>query len=322
MISNTLSVQRTLLLAIVLIVFCSPLLRADETVWIHVVSNTDPRAGQFRIRIVGEEDDHLIGSATYREVGHDVTVKIEGVETLDGRFWPGAVFEGATDWNGPWKRVNSPKVPGRTISLPFRFAAANPILYFNLDSFRPIIGEMKYGRIVLPNGYNTAFELSEILGSKAASGSTKDDWDLNIIQGYLSNPIAQGPFFVDRIAFRDGRLRAEAGYVEPKGISATTIEGTKTQKQNSSEEEFWASATLQVANDPDGKWKTIGQAATPGKSANIILEPNEESIRNINIDVDTLQPMIGRFGYGRAVLKNGKAAAFELFNMLQPKDKE
>jgi hypothetical protein len=67
---------------------------------------------------------------------------------------------------------------------------------------------------------------------------------------------------VDRIAFRDGHLRAEAGYVELEGRAATIIEGTKTQKQNSSEEEFWASATLQVANDPEGEWKTVGHATT------------------------------------------------------------
>jgi hypothetical protein len=163
-----------LLLAIVLILFCNILSRAGEILWIHEVSNADPRAGQFRIRTVGQEDDHLIGSATYHEVGHDVTVKIEGVETLDGRFWPSAVFEGATDWNGPWKRVeNPPKVPGRAVSLPFRFAAGNPILYFNLDSFRPIIGKMRYGRIVLPNGDETAFELSEILGSKTPVAQRK-----------------------------------------------------------------------------------------------------------------------------------------------------
>jgi hypothetical protein len=313
MTSNTLRVQRTVIYVSVLSLgLCS---LASASSWIHEVSDaTSPHVGAFRMKTVAEEDGRLIGSATYHEVGHDVAVKIEGVEMLDGRFWPNAIVEAANDWNGPWKRLDQVKVSGRAVTFTFRFAEANPILYITLDPFRPVIGKMRYGRIVLPNGYDTLFELSEILPDKTTNASIEDDWELPILHGYLADPLAEGPFFVGRVAFSDGHLRVEAGYLDPEATSATVIEG-------SSEEDFWASATLQVANDPNGGWKTVGQAATPGKSATITIQPNEKSIKTLNIGVDILRPMVGKFGYGRALLKNGKAAAFELYYLLPPKDR-
>jgi hypothetical protein len=292
--------------------------------WVHAVSDAaNPRAGTFRIKTVAEEDDQLVGSATYNEVGHNNAVKIEGVETLDGRFWPRAFVEVADDVNGPWKRLDQAKVAGRTVALTLRFGEPNAFLYVNLDALRSVIGKIRYGRIALANGADTMFELTELLPTKASKDSLESDWQLNIEMGYLSSPIVQGPFFVGAIVFENGHLRAEAGYLDPEAATAAVIEGTKTAKENSmdaADEEFWVPATLQVTNDPKGEWKTIGQAPTPGQPGTITINPHDKSIRTLNIGVDILRPMIGKFGYGRAVLPNGKAAAFELFHLLPPKD--
>jgi hypothetical protein len=305
-----------LVLIVVLILYCN----ASASSWVHEISDAaNPRAGAFRARTVAQQDDRLIGSATYQEVGRDITTEIEGVETLDGRFWPKAVVEVANDINGPWARVRQVSTFGRSVKIPFRFAEPNPFLYVDLDGLRSAIGKMRYGRIVLPSGADTLFELAELLPTKAKA-ATEEDWQLNIPMGYLSNPIGHGPFFVGAIAFGDGHLRAEAGYLDPEATSVTVLEGTTTPKEYSTEEDFWVSATLQVANDPKGEWKTVGQAATPGIAGTITIVP-QKKITNLNIGVDVLRPMIGTFGYGRAVLKkNGKAAAFELVNLLPPKD--
>lgn len=305
------------------VVFCLiQCLSTHASSWVHEVSDAaNPRAGVFRIRTVAQEDD-LVGSATYHDVGRNVSLEIEGVETLDGRFWPKAIIEAANDINGPWEQFAQDKIAGRPVTLTFRFAEPNAYLYVKLDALRAVMGKMRYGRIVLPNGADTLFELTELLPTKASKAGTEEDWQLNIEMGYLSNPIARGPFFVGAIAFRNGHLRAEAGYQDPEAPTLTVIEGTKTAKEESleGEEEFWVSATLEVANDPKGEWKTIGQAGTPGEPGTITIKPHDKSIRHLNIGVDILRPMIGKFGYGRAVLKNGKAAAFELVNLLPPKD--
>lgn len=322
MTNNTLRMQRRFSVSCLFVFTFVQCLSASASSWVHEVSDaSSPRASQLRIRTVAQEDDHLVGSATYNEVGHDVTLEIKGVQTPDGRFWPNAALEAADNWNGPWRQVDQVKISGQPITLSFRFAEANAFLYVSFDALRPLIGKMRYGRIVLPNGDETLFELRELLPGKTTGVPIEDDWQLNIPMGYLSNSIAEGPFFVGGIAFNDGHLRAEAGYLDPEATAATIIDGSKTSKESSTEDDFWASATLQIANDPRGEWQTVGQAATPGKSATLVIQPKEKSIKNLNIGVDILRPMIGKFGYGRAVLKNGKVAAFELLNLLPPRDR-
>src|SRR6266403_144148 len=132
MISNAVRVQRRSPSLYVCVLFLGLCSLANASSWIHQVSDaTSPRVGAFRIRTVAEEDGHLVGSATYDEVGHDIALKIDGIQTLDGRFWPNAVVEGANDWNGPWKRLDQVKVPGRAVTATLRFAEANPILYIS-----------------------------------------------------------------------------------------------------------------------------------------------------------------------------------------------
>jgi hypothetical protein len=304
-----------------LFIFSLPCLAATPS-WIHEISTAaNPRAGAFRIRTAAQEDDHLVGSATYHEVGHDIELRVEGIETLDGRFWPNVVVEGANDVDGPWERLKRADIPGRAKTLSCRFAQANPILYVNLDPFRSEGGKMRYGRISLPNGDDTIFALTEILPRSATEDEIEDEWELPTLHGYLADPLGEGPFFISGLSFSGGHLRALAGYVDPDAKSPTTIEGTRTPKKFSSEEEFWASATLQVSNDPKGEWKTVGQSATPGTSAIITIETADKFVTNFSVGIDTLRPMIGKYGYGRAVLRNGKTAAFELFDLLPPKDR-
>jgi hypothetical protein len=318
MINNT-SRAQTLTLISLFLFLLPQYFSATASSWIHEVRDAGShRVSQLRLRTVAEEDNHVVGSMTYDEVGHNVALDIKGVRTPDGRFWPHVVLEAANDWKGPWKRLDQSDVPGGAATITVRFGEANSFLYVRLDCFRPIMANMRYGRIILPNNGEVPFELSELLPAKATNISTEDEWRLNIEMGYLSNPIAKGPFFVGGIVFKDGHLHAEAGYLDLEATSVTVIDGTSTPNELSMEEDFWASATLQVSNDPKGEWQTVGQAPTPGKPATLIIHPEDKRIKALNIGVDSLRPMIGKFGYGRAMLKNGKAAAFELINLLPP----
>lgn len=322
MINKTINEGRLLVLTLLFLfsVGLSSLANVSSS-WVHQVSDAiNPRPGSFRIQTVAAEDGHLIGRATYFETGQDVTVKIDGLQTLDGRFWPSVTAETADNLDGEWQRLDQPKLSGQPATYTFKFAKANVKLYISLDTFRPLIGKVRYGRIVLPGGKHTLFELKELLSvHETQKSKPEDDWGSTTLHGYLGDPLVAAPFFIAGFSFEDGHLRADCGYLDPGATSPTIIDGTKTPKRYTDEEDFWASATLQVANDPEGEWKTIGQAATPGKASRIMIQPKEKALITINVGVDPLRPLVGKFGYGRAVLKNGKAAAFEMKDLLPPK---
>jgi hypothetical protein len=321
MTSNTINVWRVLTLTLLSILSVGlTSLASGSLSWVQEVSDAvNPLPSSFRIQTVASEDDHLIGRATYHETGQDVSVKIDGFQTPDGRFWPSIAAETANDPQGNWQRVDQPKLSGRPVTYTFEFAEANVMLYFNLDAFRSLIGTMRYGRIVLPTGKNTLFELKELLPlDERQKSKPEDDWESTTLVGYLGDPLVKSPFFIAGFSFEDGHLRADCGYLDPETTSATVIDGTKTPKKHTDEADFWASATLQVANDPEGEWQTVGQSATPGKPTKITIQAKEKTPITVYVGVDMLRPMIGKFGYGRAVLKNGKAAAFEMKNLLPP----
>ena len=270
------------------------------------------------------EDGHLVGRATYRFIAHDHFVKIDGVQTLDGRFWPGVTLETADTTDGEWHRLEQSTVSGRAASPIFKSEKGNPALYFIFDGFRPLIGKVKYGRIVLPgNGFNTFFELSELLpGKNTVNREPEPDWLARTLYGYGADPLAEAPFYVSGIAFEDGHLRAIVDYLDPESSAATVIQGTRTPPGPDTENEyFWAPASLQVANDPDGEWQTIGQAATPGVPAELTIKAKEKSYTELNFGIDIMRPFVAKFGYGRVLLRNGRAAAFDMKDLLPPTSK-
>jgi hypothetical protein len=273
---------------------------------------------------VALEDDHLVGRATYRFIAHDYFVKIDGVQTLDGRFWPRVTLETANTTDSEWHRLEQSTVSGLAASPIFKSDEANPALYFNFDGFRPLIGKVKYGRVILPgNGFNTFFELSELLPRKNTVNSEREpEWLARTLYGYGADPLAKGPFYVGGIGYEDGHLRAVAAYLDPESAAATVIQGTRTPPRPDTDTEyFWAPAALQVANDPDGEWQTIGQAATPGVPAELTIKAKEKSYTELNFGIDIMRPFVAKFGYGRVLLKNGRAAAFDMKHLLPPTSK-
>jgi hypothetical protein len=267
----------------------------------------------FKIKAVGAEDDHLIGSAIYREKMEQAPLKVDGTETTDGRFWPRVVAEVSNDINGEWKKLDQPANSEKPAAFSLKSYQANVMLYVHLDVFRPLIGKMRYGRVLLENGEAAVFELKDLPPSATNALSRGDigDWDRSTLFGYLEDPLAKGPFVIAAISSKQGHLRAACGFSHSKGTSATTLEGTET-----SDGDFWVSVTLQVANDPDGTWKTIGESSTLGKPVTVTFAEDTDKI--FYVDLDGFSPAVGKFGYGRVLLENGQSAAFELTDLLPP----
>lgn len=94
------------------------------------------------------------------------------------------------------------------------------------------------------------------------------------------------------------------------------LKGTET-----SDGEFSPSVVNQVGNDRNGEWKTIGRPVVHGK-AKILTVPVKTSSKLLTVDLDAFVPMIGKFKYGRLVLKTGESAVFGLDNLRPPKSEK
>jgi len=138
---------------------------------LNLSAPVNARFEPFEIRrIASEEGDHLVGEFwffNYIEGNHappDVTIK--GTRKHDGTFWPEALAQVSSERNGPWTTLGSPLTPGEIASLTVAGKAEQERFYVNLDIFRPMIGKMTYGRVILKTGDSALFGLEDLLPPK------------------------------------------------------------------------------------------------------------------------------------------------------------
>lgn len=109
--------------------------------------------------------NHLSVSADYHNLGaHPIDVsgvEIENKPTGSWDFHPYATLEVSDDKNGGWKAVGtSPTKDGRPVSVSMvpnslwqhPRGPENRTCYVELDAWQPLIGKVRYGRVVLRNG--------------------------------------------------------------------------------------------------------------------------------------------------------------------------
>jgi hypothetical protein len=286
--------------------------------WVHEISGAINSSPDFSIETVAEENGHLMVRGNFRPTGENYTAHIDGVKTKDGRFWPTCIAEVSDYSDKEWQRVEC-SISGQAASTPVSSTRANAMLHFNVDEFRPFIGKLRFGKLVLPNGREAVFLLTELLPNEH-SDQAEQDWMLTTIGGGWPDPLMQSPFFIGGIAFENGHLRVIGSY-ERAADSSPVISGSRTRAEEGAEDMFWADGMLQVSNDPAAEWHTIGPAKTPGTPASITVQSHETSDVVINVCVDALRPLIAQFGYGRVVLQNGKSAAFRMKDLLPPKQR-
>lgn len=286
--------------------------------WIHEISGAINSSPDFSIETVAEENGHLIVRGNFRPTGGNYSAHIDGVKTKDGRFWPTCIAEVSDYTDKEWQRVDC-SISGQPASTSVSSARANAMLHFNVDELRPFIGKLRFGKVLLPNGREAVFPLTELLPNEH-SDQTEHNWMLATIGGGWADPLMQSPFFIGGTAFEDGHLRVIGSYERAAG-SSPVISGSRTPAEDGAEDMFWADGVLQVSNDPAAEWHTIGPANTPGRPATLTVQPHETSDVVINVCVDALRPLIAQFGYGRVVLRNGKSATFRMKDLLPPKQR-
>ena len=89
-----------------------------------------------------------------------VLVALKGTETSDGGFHPSVVNQVGNAENGEWKTIGRLVANGEARILAVPAHTRTKLLTVELDSFVPMIGKFKYGRLLLENGESAIFELN------------------------------------------------------------------------------------------------------------------------------------------------------------------
>jgi hypothetical protein len=104
-----------------------------------------------------------------------------------------------------------------------------------------------------------------------------------------------------------------ASYVDKKQSPVSvTIGGRKD-----ADGVFWPDVISQVKNEATGTWETLSEPLSHGRPASITVGPGEFH-QDLMVSLDVFKPMIGKYKFGRVVLKTGEAAVFELKDLLPP----
>ena len=115
----------------------------------------------------------VLAACGYRDNEATSAIRLKGTRTPPGEtrpsitaepnFWPSVTAQVAVDYKNEWTSIADPPLPGEPGSLSIAPGAVTTGLYVNLNSFRPFVGEFRYGRLLLPNGKAAIFELRELL---------------------------------------------------------------------------------------------------------------------------------------------------------------
>jgi hypothetical protein len=267
----------------------------------------------FVLEAIRFENGHLTATASYkdfREPGESkLPATIDGVQAPDCTFWPHVTMQVSNQLMGSWISVDSPKKTGKPARVTLERNSPNVWLHLQFDAFQAMIGKFKYGRLTLTNGKSAVFEIRNLLPPAGPPPA----WETTITLPE-GDPFNTLPFAVAGIESMGDDLRAVCEYLDMKGTAPTLIEGTQTP-----DGAFWPLVIGQVANEHTGEWKTIGQLPSAGRPATLSVQPRDINVRLL-ADLEVFRPMIGRYRYGRIVLRNGKAAPFELKNLLPPEE--
>lgn len=102
--------------------------------------------------------DRLIGEFIF--AAEDTIAKLEGTRTLDGDFWPTAVFEASKDGK-KWTVVGKSQNAGTRATLEIKPGTAET-LRFILTEYKARIGTNRVGKITLSNGSSMEFYLERL----------------------------------------------------------------------------------------------------------------------------------------------------------------
>jgi len=109
-----------------------------------------------------------------------------------------------------------------------------------------------------------------------------------------------------------GRCVYDNAVIENSTPKTITIDGFDTGKA------FWPDVLSQVGNNTS-KWETIAHLPSHSHHQTVTVLPGNAKF-DLKVNLDIFQPLIGKYTFGRVVLKTGDAAVFELKELLPPQE--
>jgi hypothetical protein len=143
----------------------------------------------------------------------------------------------------------------------------------------------------------------------------EDSWTRGIGGGIFGVADIKVEAFELNTVSKDGRTGHMSGtcIYDNRSPALVALKGTET-----SYGDFYPNVINQVGNDKNGEWKTIRRPAVHGKAKTLTV-PVKTSSKLLTVDLDAFVPTIGKFKYGRLLLKNGESAIFELNYLRLPR---
>jgi len=138
---------------------------------LNLSAPVNPRFEPLEISGVGTHTgEHIYGTFRYRyrptaDV-HSDAILLKGARDIEGTFWPHVVAQVANDLQSSWQIIGNPTIPTAVAVLKVVPESKSETLYVNLDIFRPMIGKMKLGKVVLETGESAIFALDDLLPPK------------------------------------------------------------------------------------------------------------------------------------------------------------
>lgn len=153
--------------------------------------------------------------------------------------------------------------------------------------------------------------------------------DSGAIAGEPIDPSRPPPLAIWLLTSGSGHLDADADYFKLTP-GKVTLHGRRIKDPTGDARRFYPYARLEVSDEPDRGWRVIGRSpkAGPGVETAVVIIPvkigvaNPEAKRNETcvIDMNPFRPFVGKFRFGRVVLKDGGASqTLVLSDLLPPK---
>ena len=124
--------------------------------------DTSPTPSLSIVAILSPDGRDVFASCEFRNDGLS-TMSLNGTRTADRKFWPYVTRQVSNDVTGTWTTIASREDSGTPSTSSIESKQVVGELYVNLDSFRPLIGKFRYGRILLSTGDAAVFEMRSIL---------------------------------------------------------------------------------------------------------------------------------------------------------------
>jgi len=256
----------------------------------------------FYLGVTSSLDGELIALCRYQFVKGKASTILHGKKDSEGNFWPEVSYEVAVEGKAKWRLIG--KVHQAEDSESVTVSVDNPVarLYVDMREFKPMIKDLRWGRVVLENGDAAVFALEDLLppaDRRGASSDFKEAVDEREQTRFGSAAILDSVTSV-------GNCLTGVFIYSPR--LEVALQGTE-----SPDEDLWPSVTLYVGNS-EQDWHSIGVASHKGKQT--FIRASEENLAIVlRVSLDLYKPAAEKYQYGKVVFSNGSFAVFLIENL-------